>query len=171
MALVNAWAVLLLFAICGGGSGALSIDALLRRKRQDEPRLLPSLILVQTLLVVFFSGIEKLLAGWPFSNEMGILLSYPRGFFVRDWVAALHPTAVGPALSWLTIFVELGTPPALLWPRTRTIALAIYQLFFLGIIAMMEVPPLFYCMFAAGGLLAIESLPGPLRRYASRPSR
>jgi hypothetical protein len=159
LALINAWALLLLWPICGGGSGTLSVDALLRKQPSREPRLFASLALYQTLLVVFFSGVEKLLAGWPMSNEMHVLLAYPRGFMVRDWVAAtawLHHPALGGALSFLTLVVELGTPIGLLFRRTRLYSLVVYELFFLGIIAMLEVPPLFYFMFAAAPLLALD---------------
>ncbi len=68
------------------------------------------------LLGVFFAGVEKVMAGWPWSDEMGVILSYPRGFMVRDWVAAsslLHAPFVGHALSWFTLVVELGTPVGL----------------------------------------------------------
>ncbi len=160
LALLDGWGILLLWMICGGGGGALSLERLLRRRpRAPEPRLLPALILYQVLLAVFFSGVEKLLAGWPGANQMGILLSYPRGFLVRDWVAAsdwLRAPAVGWTLTWLTVVVELAVPPLLLVRRTRLAALAAYQLFFLGIIAMLEVPPLFYLIFAAGALLALD---------------
>lgn len=158
LALVQAWALLLLWSICGGGSGALSVDALLRKQTSPEPRLFSSLALYQTLLVVFFSGFEKVLAGWPFNDEMGVLLSYPKGFLVRDWVAAapwLHGHFVTSVLSYATVTVELGAPIALLFRRTRVFAFIAYQLFFIGIVAALEVPPLFYLMFAAGGLLAL----------------
>ena len=80
LALIPAWAILILWSICGGN---------------PRSRLLAGLVLFQVLLAVQFSGIEKLLAGWPGSNEMAIVLAYPRGFMVRDWVAAL-PLLHGP---------------------------------------------------------------------------
>lgn len=164
LALVEAWAILLIWMICGGGVAALSIEALVRRREGEagaprEPTLLPGLVLYQVLLAVFFAGVEKVLAGWPFNNEMGIVLSYPRGFLVRDWVAAspfMHGWIVTHFASWFTMVAELGTPIALLFKRTRLVALVLYEVFFLGIIAMLEVPPLFYCTFAAGGLLALD---------------
>jgi hypothetical protein len=159
LALVNTWAILLLWGVCGGGDGALSVDAWRAGKRSDEPRLLPGLILYQTLIGVFFAGVEKLFAGWPFIDEMGVVLNYPKGFMLRDWaanVSFLHHPLVTKSLTWFTIFVELGTPPLLLWKRARFWALLAYEAFFLGIIAMMEVPPLFYCMFAFGALLALD---------------
>jgi hypothetical protein len=165
LALVEAWAILMLWMICGGGAEALSIEALVRRRKGAKPggsrgsRLLPGLALYQVLLAVFFAGVEKLLAGWPWSNEMGIVLSYPRGFLVRDWVAAssfMHGWVVTHFATCFTILVELGTPIALLFKRTRLAALVLYEVFFLGIIAMLEVPPLFYCTFAFGGLLALD---------------
>jgi hypothetical protein len=167
LALLNTWAFFLLFALCGGGSATLSIDAMLAKgdakeagnAAPKEDKLLASLILYQTLLSVFFSGVEKLLAGWPFVNEMGILLSYPKGFLVRDWVAArdwMHGSGLTRFYTWATVFVEMGTPIALLFKRTRIVALVLYELFFLGIIAMLEVPPLFWFMFAFGALLALD---------------
>lgn len=147
LALVEAWAILILWMICGGGTAVLSVDALRRKKPAPpvESRLLPGLVLYQVLLGVFFAGIEKLLAGWPWSNEMGIVLSYPHGFMARDWVAAwgfMHSSFVTHSFTWFTMAVELGTPVALLFKRTRLVALVLYEAFFLGIIAMLEVPPL-----------------------------
>lgn len=159
LAIVDAWALLLLWMICGGGAGAWSVDAALRRKVVREDRLLANLILFQILLAVFFSGVEKLLAGWPGSNEMRVILSYPKGFMVRDWVAAspwLHGGFVSTLLTYLTLAVELGAPVLMLFKRTRVWALLVYQLFFLGIIAMLEVPPLFYFSFAFGALLCLD---------------
>ncbi len=161
LALIPAWAILLLWMICGGGGAALSVP--LPRKPSAkppvEPRLLSGLIAFQVLLGVFFSGVEKVIAGWPGSDEMGLILSYPRGFMVRDWVAAssfLHAPLIGHALSWSTIVVELGTPVGLLFRRTRVVSLVLYEAFFLGIITMLEVPALFYCIFAFGALLALD---------------
>jgi hypothetical protein len=177
LALVPSWAMLLLWSICGGGSGVWSVDARLGRRREREPGLLGGLLLFQVLLAVVFSGVEKLLAGWPMSNEMGIVLAYPRGFIVRDWVAALpllHGPVVSNAFTWLTLFVELGTPILLLVRRTRLAALVVYELFFLGIIAMLEVPPLFYFIFASVPLLALDDDQlATVRRVVSlrRPAR
>ncbi|MGH7296469.1 MAG: hypothetical protein ACRELB_16145 [Polyangiaceae bacterium] len=178
LALVEAWAILLLWMICGGGATVLSAEALLRRKPVPavEPRLLSGLVLYQVLLGVFLAGVEKALAGWPWTNEMGIVLAYPRGFLVRDWVAAspwLHGAFASHAQSWFTMVAELGTPIGLLFKRTRLAALVLYEVFFLGIIAMLEVPPLFYCTFASGALLAldddeVERARGALRRLAAR---
>ncbi|HEX8795740.1 MAG TPA: hypothetical protein VF765_32545 [Polyangiaceae bacterium] len=164
LALVEAWAILLLWMICGGGAATLSVEALLRTRKgaapeTREPSLLPGLVLYQVLLAVFFAGVEKVLAGWPWSNEMGIVLSYPRGFLVRDWVAGssfMHGWLMTHFATCFTLVAELGTPIALLFKRTRLVALVVYQAFFIGIIAMLEVPPLFYCTFAFGGLLALD---------------
>jgi hypothetical protein len=164
LALVPAWAILLLWMICGGGANAYapraSLEASRRNRRWErEPSLLGSLILFQILLAVFFSGVEKLLAGWPGTNEMGIVLAYPHGFMVRDWVAALpilHGPVMSTLLTWGTLAVELGTPILLLVRKTRPYALVVYELFFLGIIAMLEVPPLFYFIFASVPLLALD---------------
>lgn len=183
LALIQVWAILLLWAVCGGGNAVLSDVS--RKKpaalgpfpsdkpgpgvAAREPALLPALILFQVLFTVFFSGVEKLLAGWPFTNEMAVVLNYPKGFLVRDWVAAadwLHGPAVTAFFSWLTMLVELACPVLLLFKKTRLPALAVYEAFFLGIVLMLEVPPLFYFIFAAGGLLALddEEVRAALRR-------
>jgi hypothetical protein len=159
LALIEAWAMLLLWSICGGGSAVLSVDARIGKQPARELRLLGSLILFQVLLAVFFSGVEKLLVGWPMSNEMGIVLAYPKGFIVRDWVVALpflHGPVVSTFFSWATVVVELGTPILLLFRRTRMAAFVAYELFFLGIVAMLEVPPLFYFIFASVPLLSFD---------------
>lgn len=182
LALVETWAVFLLWAICGGGTETLSLEAVLRRRtgeRAVTPRLLPSLLLFQILLGVFFSGVEKVRAGWPFTNEMGVVLSYPRGAMVRDWVADsawIRSGVVTHLATWLTLLVELGAPVGLLFRRTRWVAFAAWQAFFLGIIAMLEVPPLFYFTFAAGAVLAldaedVDALRAQVQRWRARPSR
>jgi len=164
-----------LWMICGGGVNAYTPHT----SGEREPSLLDSLVLFQILLAVFFSGVEKLLAGWPGTNEMSIVLAYPRGFMVRDWVAALpvlHGPVMSTLLTWGTLAIELGTPILLLIRRTRIYALVAYELFFLGIIAMLEVPPLFYFIFASVPLLALDAsqirqltaLPGSLRGLARR---
>src|SRR5208282_2359488 len=79
LALIPAWAILALWAICGGGDRALSVQGLWRKEpvAPVEPKMLSGLVLFQVLLAVFFAGIEKLIAGWPWSNEMGVVLLYP----------------------------------------------------------------------------------------------
>jgi len=104
------------------------------------------------------------------------VLAYPRGFMVRDWVAALpvlHGPVMSTLLTWGTLAIELGTPILLLVRRTRIYALVAYELFFLGIIAMLEVPPLFYFIFASVPLLALDdaqlvSVGSWARRWAGR---
>lgn len=170
LAIVNAWAILLAWMICGGGDEALSVDAFLKRRREpraaDEaapraPKLLSGLVFYQAMMATFFAGIEKVIAGWPWTNEMGILLNYPRGFVIRDWVASatwLHGTLVTRGFSWLTLFVEIGGTLVLVLgrPRARALALLVYEAFFIGIVSMLEVPPLFYFIFAFGGLFALD---------------
>lgn len=144
LALIPAWAILILWVACAPP-----------KKTARIPSLLPSLILFQVLLAVFFSGVEKLLAGWPWSNEMGIVLAYPHGFLVRDWASGVFVPVAG-FFTWATLAIELATPFLLLWKRTRIPALVAYELFFLGIIAMLEVPPLFYFIFASAPVLALD---------------
>jgi hypothetical protein len=165
LALVDAWGVLLLFMIFGAGE-ALSVDSLLSRSKAGAdppraPRLLSGLVLFQVLLAVFFSGIEKLLAGWPWTNEMATLLAYPRGLILRDWVVSsdgVPSSLLSHAFTWGTLVVELGAPIVLVLgpPRARLVALVVYEAFFIGIISMLAVPPLFVCIYPFGGLLVLD---------------
>jgi hypothetical protein len=87
---------------------------------------------------------------------------------LRAWLVGLDPDVsarTGAGLQALTLAVELGVPLLLLWRRTKILGQWIYQAFFLGIVAALEVPPLFYLMYAGGGLL---SLP---RQGAGSPAR
>lgn len=162
LAIVDAWAILALWPLCGGGDAVWSVDAWRRGEVKVETGLLRALVLAQVLVAVFFAGVEKLLAGWPLVNEMQVLLSYPRGFLVRDWVFE-RPWLHGPvptwALTWATVVIELGAPVALLFRRTALVSFVVYQGFFLGIIAMLEVPPFFYFTFAPGAVLALGLVP------------
>lgn len=170
LALVNAWAVLPVLCVCDGAARAWSVEAWRNRAPSGAraPGLLPRLVRFQVLLSFSFAGVEKLLWSWPMHNEMAMLFRTPRGYMVRDWawdIAWLHEPVVGAVLGWITIGIELAAVPALLWKRTRLFALATYQLFFLGIIAALEVPPLFYLMFASGAILILddEDISGLLR--------
>lgn len=174
LAVVNAWAVLPVLCVCDGASRAWSVDAWRHGLPRDTraPGLLPRLVLFQVLLAFSFAGVEKLLWSWPTHNEMAMLFRTPRGYMVRDWawdLTWLHDPGVAAVLGWMTIGVELSTVPLLLWKKTRLFALATYELFFLGVIAALEVPPLFYLMFAAGAVFILDDddifrLRGILRR-------
>lgn len=163
LALANAWAVLPVFCICEGSAAALSVEAWWRRRQGHPPSAPPSvlanLIVFQLLLVFFFAGIEKVLAGWPMNNEMAMLLQTPKGYLLRDWAADLawlERREVGLLLSWATVLLELLVPLGLLVRRTRLFALFSYELFFVGVMCAMEVPPLFFALFACGMPLILD---------------
>lgn len=161
LALVNAWAVLPVLCVCDGASRAWSVDAWRHGVEQGAraPGLLPRLVLFQVLLAFSFAGVEKLLWSWPMHNEMAMLFRTPRGYMVRDWawdLTWLHDPRVGAVLGWITIGVEVSIVPFVVWKKTRLFAFAAYELFFLGIIAALEVPPLFYLMFASGAVFILD---------------
>jgi hypothetical protein len=159
LALIPTWAILALWSVLGGGNAVLSLPSRFRRFDTGESRLLPSLITFQILLAVFFSGLEKMLVGWPGSDDLRILFCYPPDSFVRNWIPSCPilqgPLAAG-AFSLATVLVEIGTPLLLLWKRTRMVALVAYEIFFVSIIATLSVPPLFFLIFAFGGLLVLD---------------
>jgi hypothetical protein len=163
LALGCAWGVLPLFCVCRGASAALSVDAAYRQRKGapalPAPSVLANLVLWHVLLTFFAAGVEKLLWGWPLNNEMAMLFSTPRGWILRDWAWSLslcRREEVTLLLSWVTVATELLVPLLLLIRRTRLVALVIYESMFLGIIAMIEVPPLFFTTFAAGALLILD---------------
>ena len=157
LALINAWAVLPVLCVCDGAAGAWSLG---RRPSLAPTGYLGSLVLFQVLLAVGFAGVEKLLWSWPSNNEMAMLFRTPQGYILRDWSWSLswfdNPIVSG-AIGWLTVGVELTTPALLLIKKTRVVGLIVYQLMFVGIVAVIEVPPLFAALFVAGGLLALDT--------------
>ena len=174
LALGLAWALLWLWALAGTGDEvwALKVNKAARNKlATSAPMLCRALIVLQLQLGLFFAGIEKITAGWPMTNEMHVLLSYPGGFILRPWVANqpfFEYQWVGMALTVLTLVVELGIPILFLFKKTRLPAVAAYQLFFLGIVAMLQVPPLFYAVYAGCGILVLSDAEtrrffGPIR--------
>lgn len=159
LAVSTAWAVFFILAGFGGGDEALSVRGSFgpHAERQGD-KTARTLILAQMMIGLFFAGIEKVAAGWLSRNEMLIVFGYPDGFMIREWaVGRLATPAVGWLATYSTLVVELVVPPLILVPgRARLAAVLVYEAFFLGIIATMEVPPLFYCLYAGGGLLAID---------------
>jgi hypothetical protein len=162
LALSSVFAILWLWAFLGTGD---EVWALRRRKSPDSglltsaPAICRALIVAQVFMGLFFSGIEKVMANWPLSNEMHVLLSYPGGFMLRPWVAGLpifENQYVGMALSVMTLIIELGVPVLFIFKKTRLPALLVYQAFFLGIVAMLQVPPLFYVIYAGCGVLVLS---------------
>ena len=100
LALVDAWAILLAWMICGGGREGLSVDAVAeeagRRRRcpggaPARRSFSPGWSSTRQSWAPSSPGVEKVLAGWPGTNEMGILLNYPRGF----WSATGSPRRAG----------------------------------------------------------------------------
>lgn len=160
LALSSIWAALPILAISGSGSEALSVRNLISRDQPGRAKQwAAAVLLLQLLIGFFFAGVEKLLAGWPFTNEMYLFLNYPQGFMVRDWIFAvpiLQTVTAGYVLSLATVAIELCIAPFLLWQRTRWIALFVFQAFFIGVVAALEVPPLFWFVYASGAILVIN---------------
>lgn len=157
LALVTVWAILPLFVICGSGDEVLALR--FGARSPSGRRLTRGLIVFQIFFGVFFAGIEKLIQGWPTTNEMYIVLNYPIGFVARPWLAGnawMHSEGVGLAASIATLLVELGVPIMVLLNRCRTPAMAVNAVFFCAILALMEVPPLFFFMYAGASLLALQ---------------
>ncbi len=172
LALSSVWAILPLFAVSGAGSEGFSVSALWRRYKGRAPRPAPkwvrTVLLAQVLIGFFFAGVEKVMAGWPMSNEMYFVLNYPKDFMMRDWTFALpflRTREAGLVLSVLTVFVELVVPLLLVWRPTRLVAFLVFEGFFAGVVATLEVPPLFYAIYAPAALLAFTA--ADWERYGS----
>lgn len=158
--LLVVWAIAWIFVACGSGN---EMFALHRVRADDSPRpgsRLPRNLVAGTLLAsISFSGLEKLLAGWP-GDHLFHLLSYPRGGLLRDWMVGLVGPAHAPivqAAGWAICLFELAGPVLLLLGGVaRACYLVAYQLFFLAIFGTLAIPPLAFIIYAAGGLLLLD---------------
>lgn len=174
LAISSAWAVFFVWAVGGGGDEVLSLRSLLHGPKRAGAKATRSLIVFQLLAGFTFAGIEKISAGWVTRNEMSLLLSSPEGYIVRGWIAGTdfaRSPLVGWAFTYLTVLIELTIAFWLAWRRTRLAAIVVYQLFFLGIILMLEVPPLFYFLYAGGMLLAIDDATAQKLMQVIKPPR
>lgn len=163
LAIASAWAILPAFCLCDGAATVMSVDSWWRKRRnrprKPPPSVLGTLVLFQLLLAFSFAGIEKVLAGWPFNHEMTLLLQSPKGWILRDWAADssfLKSPETGRFFAWHTVLSELLLPAGLLFRPTRWYALLLFELLFVGIVITLQVPPLFFAVFAIGMLLIID---------------
>ena len=126
--------------------------------RADKPSLCRRLILIQIFAAFFAAGLQKLLAGWPIQNDLFVFLNAPPGIITRKWVssvAILRSEAMGEFLTWSTVLIELFVPILALFERTRRAAGLVCICFFVGLIAVMDVPWLFFLIYGAGALLLL----------------
>jgi hypothetical protein len=176
LALGSTWAVLWIWAVAGGGNHAFA----LRRARHAPAATravagdaLPRyLVAAHMMMALFFAGLEKMAADWPFSNEMAALFKSPAHFMMRAPFSGLaDPLAstAGMIASVATVAIELSIPVLALSPRTRPLAGLATAAFFTTVIATMQVPPLFFCIyFGAAVLLIDDRLLGRLDDVAQR---
>lgn len=150
-----------LFAILPSGNARyrLSQPFLPKIEFGSAPRLLPILILIQVLGAFFFAGLEKLLAGWYASDPMKEFLSLPPGSIVRPWVYSLFSGGVPGFLSVLltvaTLMGEITLPVLAIFRKWRLVVLIVFEIFFAGVMLVLDIPPLFYLIFAGGALLLL----------------
>jgi hypothetical protein len=171
LALSQAWPVLALGCVLGGGDEALSIRQWMRESAQPlrpASQLQQKLVAVFLLSSLFFAGVEKLLAGWPSSGAIARLLRYPAGTMLREWTVGRVPGQTefwGYVLECLTLAIELGVPLAFVVPCLRGAALVVYVVFFVAVLATLQVPPLFTGIFL-GAVGILHALP----RLAQNPT-
>lgn len=163
LALTNAWAILPVLCVCDGAASAWSVESWWARRRgqttQRRHELVGNLVLFQVMLAFFFAGVEKATSGWLARNEMLNLFYTPPGYILRDVafrIPALRLPSVAMSLGVLTIVVELAAPIGLVFRRSRWVSVLAWEALFVGIIVLIEVPPLFFLMFTAGVLLALD---------------
>jgi hypothetical protein len=156
LALTPCWAIFLAWSVIGGGDEALAVGA--RRPPMATSGLLRHLIAAHLMLGLFWAGVEKVLAGWPLQNEMETMLAMPPGTMVRDWAVSVFAGRAGPlglAFGGLTLLVELGIPLLALRGRLHWTMLVVLVGFFVGIVAVLDVPPLFFALFGLGAPLLL----------------
>lgn len=169
LALSTLWALLLLQAILGGAHDVRPSGP--SKSPASETLVLAQLTPGYVLGTVFFSGVHKVLAGWPVSGSINRLANYPSGGMLRPWMVGfgrhLSP-GMGTALELGTLVCELLVPWLILHPRTRRSATAAYVVFFLAIGLTLAVPPLFVVMYLGAALLFKDLSWAALRRGLRR---
>jgi len=158
LALPLAWMTCAILALLGGGNEVLSVPGL-GSARETRDRFSSVAIAVHLCAVVFLAGLEKLRAGWWRSNEMAVLLRYPRGIILRAPFAGMDGAIAEPlgwALGGFTLLAEVGAPLLLLTRKTRPIGITLLLLLFAGVAASMQVPPLFLLLYAGLLVLLVE---------------
>lgn len=127
----------------------LSVDAALAKTKEPSiPAYWLWLFRLQIALVYLFAGLSKLDGDWL------------NGLPLKLWIEAeaigglplLDPSASGLVMSWAGLSVDLLAGPALLWPRTRTVAVIITTLFHLLNALWMKVGVFPYMMMASSVL-------------------
>jgi hypothetical protein len=162
IALLCAWSLIPVFAVFPGASSAWSLDAMIARRRKTPLPPTTMVANVSAFLVVapfFGAGIEKLVVGWATTNEMAMLFRTPPGYILRDvaYHLPLEQEWFSAGIAWLTIGVELCAPVLLLFRRTRLLGLLLWLGLFAGIVALIEVPPLFFAIFFFGAFLFLDA--------------
>jgi spore coat protein CotH len=162
IALLCAWSLIPVYAVLPGSASTWSIDAWLAKKQGrtlEPPGAVASVAWFLVVWPVFFAGIEKIVSGWLQRNEMAMLFRTPPGYILRDVTFALplQQEWLSQAIGWGTVFVELTAPTLLLFRRTRAVGLFLWVSLFLGIVALIEVPPLFFAIFFFGVFLSLET--------------
>jgi hypothetical protein len=161
IALECAWSLLPVTAVFPGLSSTWSVDALLARRRGQTlaaPTTVANLGFFLVVVPFFAAGVEKLIVGWMTTNEMAMLFRTPPGYILRDVAFALplRSSSLASTFGWFTIAVELLAPVLLCFRRTRLVGLVLWQALFVGIFALIEVPPLFPAIFVFGVLLVVD---------------
>jgi hypothetical protein len=157
LALYSIWAIAPVLMVTENGS-ALSVWTLLGKPAAASPQTGRRVILWQTLVALFFSGVEKLMAGWPAENGFQIILRYPPGFVTRTWILSVAGGNLefAAAASTLTVVLELSIPAAFLFARARLLACIMYAALFIGIVATLEIPPLFVFIYLPIAMLGLD---------------
>jgi hypothetical protein len=155
LALGAVWGVFVLWGAMGGGDEVLTLWP------RTGPATSRAAVRIGRFLViaVWLSGLQKLDVGWLTSNEMGVLLQYPRGSVLRGWATGLR-TQDAEILGWLagyaTLAFELAMPVLAIMQRAQHFVRIAWPVFFFAIFALLEVPPLFVLVFAPAAALCYE---------------
>jgi len=148
--------MLLIFAIYPTSGRA---RAIIHKKSATVARALPLLISVQFLGGFFFGGLEKLMAGWLADEPMFAFMHMANSIMVKAWVKDyarfLMSEGFCTFFAFATVLLELALPLATLFDTLRKPAVILYELFFIGIVLILDVPPLFYLLFSAGGVVVL----------------
>jgi hypothetical protein len=148
--------IILFFLMLSPCSAVWSIDAFLRRDRDDTSAVYVHpwalrLLFLQLVVIYFCNGLHKNIPGsdwWTGETVYAIIANL--GFARLPYNLVPVPYVVTQFLTWAIFFFELGFPVWIAIPRTRTAALVVGAAFHIGLAVFMELimfPAYMLCLY------------------------
>jgi uncharacterized membrane protein YphA (DoxX/SURF4 family) len=162
LGLQSMWCILYIFIIFPEPGKSLSVSSYYNRKETKQHladnSYASGLIIFSLLTIICSSGVEKIIAGWPSTNVMHTFFNFPQNTMIRAWVynfPIFKNENLGYIISCATVIFEVLAPFLMFWKKIRIFLIIAYEIFFLSIFLTMEIPFLFFGIYAALGILLL----------------